>query len=100
MSRQPDTVGEFPKQRTYAFCPAEFKGLTQLKLNSPTVSSAPKAHKSDIAPAATAPCPLALAEEASVSFDELSPRMAAIIATTKATAEVAHTQPRYGFTAS
>src|SRR5262249_1679797 len=34
-----DTVGEFPEQRTYAFCPIEFKELTQLKLNSPTVSS-------------------------------------------------------------
>jgi hypothetical protein len=32
-----DTVGEFPKQRTYAFCPTESKELTQLKLNSPTV---------------------------------------------------------------
>src|SRR5262249_20733655 len=27
-----------PKQRTYAFRPTEFKELTQLKLNSPTVS--------------------------------------------------------------
>jgi hypothetical protein len=38
-----DTVGEFPKQRTYAFRPTEFKELTQLRLNSPTVSCATKA---------------------------------------------------------
>ena len=37
--RQPDTVGEFPKQRAYAFYPTEFKELTRLKLNSPTVST-------------------------------------------------------------
>jgi hypothetical protein len=41
---QPDTVGEFPKQRAYAFYPTEFKELTRLKLNSPTVPSPPKAH--------------------------------------------------------
>ena len=35
-----DTVGEFLEQRTYAFRPTEFKELTQLKLNSPTVSPA------------------------------------------------------------
>jgi len=34
-----DIVGEFPKQRTYAFHPTQFKELTQLKLNSPTVST-------------------------------------------------------------
>jgi hypothetical protein len=34
-----DTVGEFPKQRTYAFYPAEFKELTRLSLTSPTVST-------------------------------------------------------------
>src|SRR5215468_12137926 len=39
MSRRPDTVGEFPKQRTYAFYPGEFKELTRLRLNSPTVST-------------------------------------------------------------
>jgi hypothetical protein len=33
-----DTVGEFPKQRTYGFHSTEFKELTRLKLNSPTVS--------------------------------------------------------------
>src|SRR5262245_22458225 len=33
-----DTVGEFLKQRTYAFYPIEFKELTRLRLNSPTVS--------------------------------------------------------------
>jgi hypothetical protein len=38
-----DTVGEFPKQRTYAFYPIEFKELTQPRLNSPTVS-APQGH--------------------------------------------------------
>ena len=27
-----DTVGEFPKQRAYAFYPTEFKELTRLKL--------------------------------------------------------------------
>src|SRR5215470_16499605 len=42
--RRVDTVGKFPKQRTYAFYPAEFKELTRLRLNSPTVSSPPKAH--------------------------------------------------------
>jgi hypothetical protein len=35
-----DTVGEFLKQRIYAFRSTEFKALTQLKLNSPTVSFA------------------------------------------------------------
>jgi len=39
-----DTVGEFPKQRAYAFYPTEFKELTRLKLNSPTVSLLPKAY--------------------------------------------------------
>jgi hypothetical protein len=34
-----DTVGEFPKQRTYVFCPTEFEELTRLKLNSPTISN-------------------------------------------------------------
>src|SRR5262249_32804160 len=34
-----DTVGEFPKQRTHAFHPTEFKELTWLRLNSTTVSS-------------------------------------------------------------
>src|SRR5262245_8012408 len=43
-SNQSDTVGEFPKQRTYAFYPGEFKDLTRLRLNSPTVSSPPKAN--------------------------------------------------------
>ena len=33
-----DTVGEPSKQRTYAFHSTDFKGLAQLKLNSPTVS--------------------------------------------------------------
>ena len=33
-----DSVGEFPKQRTYEFYPAEFKELMRLRLNSPTVS--------------------------------------------------------------
>jgi hypothetical protein len=28
-----DTVGEFPKQRTYVFYPAEFKELTRLRLS-------------------------------------------------------------------
>jgi hypothetical protein len=36
---QLDAVGEFPKQRTYAFCPTAFKELTKLKLDSPTVSN-------------------------------------------------------------
>jgi hypothetical protein len=40
--RQPDTVGEFPKQRSYVLYPAKFKELTRLRLNSPTVSSQPK----------------------------------------------------------
>jgi hypothetical protein len=40
-----DTVGEFPKQRTYAFYPTEFKELTRLRLNSPTVSILPKGHR-------------------------------------------------------
>jgi hypothetical protein len=39
-----DTVGELPKQRTYAFNPVGFKELTWLKLNSPTVSLLPKAY--------------------------------------------------------
>jgi|SoiMethySBSTD1v2_1073268.scaffolds.fasta_scaffold1094624_2 hypothetical protein len=34
-----DSVGEFPKQRTYEFYPAEFKELMRLRLNSPTVSN-------------------------------------------------------------
>src|SRR5215510_7003067 len=40
-----DTVGEFPKQRTYAVYPIEFKELTRLRLNSPTVSLLPKAYE-------------------------------------------------------
>ncbi len=39
-----DTVGEPSKQRTYAFHSTEYKELTRLRLNSPTVSSSPKAH--------------------------------------------------------
>jgi hypothetical protein len=39
-----DTVGEFPKQRTYAFRPIVFKELTQLILNSPKVSVLWKEH--------------------------------------------------------
>jgi hypothetical protein len=42
LSSRRDTVGEFPKQRTYAFYPIEFKELTQPRLNSPTVSAVPK----------------------------------------------------------
>ncbi len=38
-SSQADTVGEFRKQRAYAFHSTEFKKLTQLRLNSPTVSA-------------------------------------------------------------
>jgi hypothetical protein len=34
-----DTVDEFPKPRTYAFHPIEFKEPTWLRLNSLTVSS-------------------------------------------------------------
>src|SRR5215510_11006904 len=33
------------KTKTYAFYPIEFKELTWLRLNSPTVSGSPKAHK-------------------------------------------------------
>ena len=42
--RHVDTVGEFPKQRIYAFYSIEFKALTRLRLNSPTVSILPKGH--------------------------------------------------------
>jgi hypothetical protein len=38
------TVGEFYRQRTYAVRPTEFKKLTQMKLNSPTVSGLSKSH--------------------------------------------------------
>jgi hypothetical protein len=34
-----DTVGELPKQRTYALYSTEFKELARLKLNSPAVSN-------------------------------------------------------------
>jgi hypothetical protein len=37
--RRLDAVGEFPKQRTYAFHSTEYKEFTHLRLNSPTVSS-------------------------------------------------------------
>jgi len=33
-----DTVGELSKRRTYAFHSTEYKELTRLRLNSPTVS--------------------------------------------------------------
>jgi len=40
-----DTVGELSKRRTYAFHSTEYKELTRLRLNSPTVSWSPKAHE-------------------------------------------------------
>ena len=40
-----DTVGELSKRRTYAFHSTEYKELTLLRLNSPTVSLLPKAYE-------------------------------------------------------
>jgi hypothetical protein len=43
--RRFDTIGETSTQRTCAFHPTEYKELTRLRLNSPTVSRSPKAHE-------------------------------------------------------
>jgi len=45
MSNQSDSVGEFPKQRTYAVCSTGYKELTRMGLSSPTVSNTPKANE-------------------------------------------------------
>jgi hypothetical protein len=45
LSYRRNIVGELSKQRIYAIHSVEFKELARLRLNSPTVSGAPKAHR-------------------------------------------------------